>query len=449
MSFYVIDLFSGAGGMSEGILQAGFHILFSNDINESVEETYVKRHHQLGYIQGYNTFFRRADIRELTGEYIKEEIDNLLFWKNENLSIPNEIDAIFGGPPCQGFSLAGRRNADDPRNMLFREYVRVINEIRPKYVVMENVTGFMTTTLKEFKGLDDEIYEKELAPEILKNELKKINYNVLEPRILDASEYGVPQARKRAIFIAYRKDVIAPEYPKPSSNKKVTIGEAISDLIINQDLKEHLNLKRSQYQIESINGRTPNIDVEPIHSANIINNNELSVHSKIIAERFSLYIEGEKSSQLKLRIRKNSIDLNSRPHLAEYVAKAVYIGKQQVIDAFKCGAFTDEMLNKLLTKKNMRVRLKRDDVAPTVVSMPDDFISPYENRTFSVREMARLQSFDDSFEFCGPRTTGGDRRKKEVPQYTQVGNAVPPLLARSLAKEIRRALIINREKHLN
>lgn len=437
---YAIDLFCGAGGMSEGILQAGFHILFSSDINESVELTYTNRHEQLGYIQNYNTFFRRADIRELTGEYILQQIRNLKFWNVEHKEIPNDIDAIFGGPPCQGFSLAGRRNADDPRNMLFREYVRVINEIHPKYVVMENVTGFMNTRLNGFVGINGDIYDNEIAPNILRQELNGIGYNVLEPRILDASNFGVPQARKRAIFIAYRNDVVEPQYPIENKNDIVTITEAIGDLIRDNDIRIQVNPEKSNYQLDSINGRTPNINGKTIHSKNIIHNNELSIHSSIIRERFSIYREGESTFNLKERIRTEGIELNNCKDLVESVSKKLRLTTKKVKSNFKSGNVNEDMLNELLTKKNMRRRLDRNNVAATVVSLPDDFISPFENRTFSVREMARLQSFDDSFTFLGPRTTGGDRRKKEVPQYTQVGNAVPPLLARAVALEIARVL---------
>lgn len=437
---YAIDLFCGAGGMSEGILQAGFHILFSNDINESVELTYMNRHKQLGYVQGYNTFFKRADIRELTGEYILQEIKNLKFWSSENKLVPNEIDAIFGGPPCQGFSLAGRRNADDPRNMLFKEYVRLINEIHPKYVVMENVTGFMNTKLNGFIGINGNVYNDEVAPNILTKELNEIGYNVLEPKILDASDFGVPQARKRAIFIAYRKDVKEPKYPIANEDNIVTITDAIGDLIKDIDIKKQVNPKNSEYQLDSINGRTPNINGKTIHSDNIIHNNELSTHSSVIKERFSIYRDGESTFNLKERIRKKGIELNNCNALVEHISKKLDLSTQKIKDDFKNGNINEIMLNELLTKKNMRRRLDRNHVASTVVSLPDDFISPFENRTFSVREMARLQSFDDSFVFLGPRTTGGNRRKKEVPQYTQVGNAVPPLLAKAIALEIARVL---------
>ena len=122
---YAIDLFCGAGGMSEGIIQAGFHILFSSDINVDVQKTYMNRHEQLGLIQGYNTYYHRGDVRELNGNFIWDCINNLTFFDENHIERPNQIDAIFGGPPCQGFSRAGKRNSDDPRNMLFREYLRV------------------------------------------------------------------------------------------------------------------------------------------------------------------------------------------------------------------------------------------------------------------------------------------------------------------------------------
>ena len=209
---YAIDLFCGAGGMSEGLIQAGFHILFSNDINSDVQRTYMNRHEQLGLHQGINTYFHRGDIRELNGFMIQESIRNLEIFQGQEMP---EIDAIFGGPPCQGFSRAGRRDPNDPRNMLFREYLRVISEIRPKYVVLENVTGFTDTKFYGFVGVTGQRYDDgELTPTILRKEFELIGYRTLEPKILNASHYGVPQRRNRVIFMAYRNDVAAPVYPK-------------------------------------------------------------------------------------------------------------------------------------------------------------------------------------------------------------------------------------------
>ncbi|MBS5926995.1 MAG: DNA cytosine methyltransferase [Clostridium sp.] len=439
---YAIDLFCGAGGMSEGIIQAGFHILFSSDINEDVERTYTNRHAQLGYIDGYNTHFQRTDVRELTGDYIMNCINNLGMFTNGENELPEDIDAIFGGPPCQGFSRAGRRDPNDPRNMLFKEYLRIINEIQPKYVVMENVEGLNDTKFYDFIGITGNIYNDEdgvLVPTILQNELNLIGYNVLEPRVLDASDYGVPQRRRRAIFIAYRNDQKAPEYPIPThtDENKVTVNDAISDLVGEIDLNiENL----TQYQLDSKIGRTLRVDGTHLPFQEIPNNMELSTHSDIIIERFSLFNEGEDSSSLRKRILTEGINIKDKHSLLELLEESTNLDRNTLIHTFANGNVPVDLVTILLTKKNIRRRLCRNNPSLTVVTLPDDYISPFENRTFSVREMARLQSFDDSFVFLGKRTTGGSRRKVEVPQYTQVGNAVPPLLARAIALEIRRAL---------
>lgn len=442
---YAIDLFCGAGGMSEGITQAGFHILFSSDINKDVEKTYVNRHTQLGYIQGYNTFFQRADIRELNGEYILDKIQTLEMFNNSNLNVPNEIDVIFGGPPCQGFSRAGKRDPNDPRNQLFKEYLRIINEIRPRYVVMENVEGFNDTLFYDFIGVTGVNYNNEdgiLVPTILRNEFSLIGYNTLEPRLLDASDFGVPQKRRRAIFIAYRDDQTEPSYPTPiyTEENKLTVLDAIGDLIKDTYIRNTLNPNLTDYQLQSRVGRTHKINGETLDYVTVPCNLELSKHSPIIKERFSLYKEGEDSNGLKKRILTEGINLSRKKTTIEHLTTNSNYDKKTLLKRFKTGDITPELLDLLLTKKNIRRRLEGNRYSLTVVTLPDDYISPFEDRTLSVREMARLQSFDDSFVFLGPRTTGGSRRRTEVPQYTQVGNAVPPLLAKAVALEIFRIL---------
>lgn len=438
---YVVDLFCGAGGMSEGLIQAGFHILFSNDINTDVEKTYINRHKQLGLLQEYNTYFQRGDIKEITGSIIWERIKELKIFKEGLFSLPQEIDAVFGGPPCQGFSRAGKRDPNDPRNLLFKEYLRVVKEINPKYVVMENVVGFMDTKFEGFEGITGHKYkDSNLAPEILRNEFQLIGYSTLEPQILDASNYGVPQKRNRAIFIAYRDGETAPSYPKPThnDNNKVTVVDAIGDLIIDKELKNKINPKHTSYQINSINGHTKNINNSHIPFKKI--NLEVSNHMDLTVERFSLFKEGEDSAAIRRRILKEGLDISQKPKLLIHCINNLALTDQEIVNRFKFGNVTVKMLDTLLTKKSIRTRLDRNKTALTVVTLPDDYISPFEDRTLSVREMARLQSFDDSFQFLGKRTTGGIRRRVEVPQYTQVGNAVPPLLAKAIALEIKRAL---------
>ena len=435
-----IDLFCGAGGMSEGLIQAGFHILFSSDINPDVQRTYMNRHEQLGLHQGVNTYFHRGDIRELTGNLINEKIANLEIFRNQDVP---EIDAVFGGPPCQGFSRAGRREPNDPRNMLFREYLRVINEVRPRYVVLENVTGFMDTKFYGFEGVTGYQYpDGEIVPNILMHEFQLIGYHTLEPRILNAAHYGVPQRRNRVIVMAYRNGMVPPVYPEPTHNDNtaLTITDAISDLIRNEDIRNQVHNIDTDFQIASREGRTPDVNGNTINSNGVIHNNEVSAHQQIIAERFALFREGEDGAGLKNRVMSEGIDISNSPALINHCVNAMGLEQEQVIELFRAGNVSKENVDILLTKKNIRTRLDRNKPSATVMTIADDYISPFEPRTFSVRELARLQSFDDSFEFLGKRTTGGLRRRVEVPQYSQVGNAVPPLLARAVANEIMRVL---------
>ena len=158
-----IDLFCGAGGISEGLIQAGFHIIFSNELNKDAALTYSERHKQLGLIQGKNTWLEVSDIKNISGNFIRNKIKNLTdFIKVE------EVDLVFGGPPCQGFSRAGRQNEEDERNFLFKEYLRIISDIKPKYLVFENVPGILDIKFQNFKSnFDNEFYGEEDAIKII------------------------------------------------------------------------------------------------------------------------------------------------------------------------------------------------------------------------------------------------------------------------------------------
>lgn len=434
---YAIDLFCGAGGCSEGLIQAGFHILFSSDISEMAEATYCRRHEQLGLIQGRNTWFERADIRNLTGQIIFERIKSLEIFRDREMP---DIDLMIGGPSCQGFSRAGKRDKSDPRNRLFGEYVRVVSEVMPKYIVLENVEGFMDMQFLGYGGITGIEYpDGSVTPDILRSELREIGYSTLEPQILNAADYGVPQRRRRVIFMGYRDGLPVPEYPTPVSGRRLTVGDAIGDLISDDSVRKTVNPELSEYQIESRNGRTPGIDGKPIKCEQETNT-ELPKQTGAVGERFSLFREGESCSALRERIADEGIDISGKNSLIGLCCENFNMDASEVIELFKTGKAAPEHIDVLLTKKNIRQRWAADQPSATVVSIADDYISPWEDRTFSVREMARCQSFDDSFEFLGKRTTGGLRRRTEVPQYTQVGNAVPPLLAKAVALEIMRVL---------
>lgn len=436
---YAIDLFCGAGGCSEGLIQAGFHILFSSDISDMVELTYTHRHEQLGLIQGKNTWFERSDIRDLTGNDIRKHIKNLEIFQGKEMP---DIDLMIGGPSCQGFSRAGRRDKSDPRNMLFGEYVRVINEIKPKYIVLENVEGFVDMQFIGYKGITGIEYpDGSVTPHILCSELNEIGYDTLKPQILNAADYGVPQRRNRIIFIGYQKGLTPPKYPEPTvkPDEQLSLLDAIGDLITNPEIKNAVNPVPTQFQLDSQRGRTPTLTGKPI-SVSELHNTELSKQTDIVRERFELFTSGESSSNLKKRVMESGIDISDKPALIKLCCEKLQLTPNDVVSLFKNAKATKEQVEILLTKKNIRQKWAPDQPSATIVTIADDYISPWEPRTFSVREMARCQSFDDSFEFLGKRTTGGLLRRKEVPQYTQVGNAVPPLLAKAVALEIKKVL---------
>lgn len=425
-----IDLFCGAGGMSEGLIQAGFHIIFSNEISQQAALTYKKRHEQLGLIQGKNTWLEVDDIKNISGNLITEKIKKLEDFENKNI----EIDAIFGGPPCQGFSRAGKQKIDDIRNFLFSEYLRVVKEVKPKYIVFENVPGILDIKFHNFiSKFDKEVYKQKSAIDIIKKELSKIDYELLNYKILNASDYGVPQNRHRVILIGYRKGQKIPNYPQKLSSK-VSLEEALGDIT-------GYSVENLEYQDSSKKGRTPNIiSGIPIENNEEFFNNEKSKHYHYIQERFSIFKEGESNSQLRKRLLTTGIQIEIYPNLLEYLSNKLNLKKQDIIKKAKDLNSNLEILDSIITKKNSRVKMKLNKPGNTVLTLPDDLILPIYNRICSVREFARLQSFDDSFIFYGKRTTGGTERKKEVPQYTQVGNAVPPLLAKAIAEEIKKVL---------
>lgn len=304
-TYNFVDLFSGAGGMTQGLIQAGLKPVASVEINPIASETYQKNF---------------SDCKHFTGDIHQF---NSRDWLN-NLGSP-EIHLVVGGPPCQGFSVAGKRDPDDPRNNLFKEFVRIVSEIRPWYVVMENVPGILTMKKGEVK---DNIFKA----------FKSIGYQAISVAILESAAYGVPQIRPRAIFIANRFNRANP-YPKPqllSENFK-PIEQAICDL--------------PEY--------TPIPEI----------NHQWTRHSKEYMERIAKVLPGG----------------------------SLY---QSYADAFK---------RQYLGKPSMTVKENHGGT----------HIHPYLNRVISAREMARLQTFPDSFIFQGTM-------KKAM---WQIGNAVPPRLA--------------------
>ena len=365
----VIDLFAGCGGLSLGFEMEGFNIPLAVEKDEWASETYKANHKNTKVITG--------DITQILN------LDELL---------PKDmtIDGIIGGPPCQGFSLSGNRDKNDPRNSLFMEFVRFVKFYKPKFFVMENVTGILSMKTKNNENVKD----------LILKEYNEAGYNVKICK-LNAAEYGVPQSRIRVVFIGIRKDIEFIEEkigPKAThlGNKQITIEQAIMDLP----------------QIESGQGEEEmDYNCEPQNSY----------------QKWARKNSKKVYNHIAMRHTKRLIDRFEQIKFGESVANVSDEHKQR-----KRGD-ASKISGKTFSQNNMRPY--PDKPSPTVpASFQSNFIHPYINRNYTAREGARLQSFPDSYIFYGKRTTMS--WEKNLSQYQQIGNAVPPLLANAIAKSI-------------
>lgn len=394
--FHFIDLFAGAGGFTEGFLLAGdrsrgLEPLASSDINATALATYTNRFkHQL-----------ELPIEILDADLRDALFDDWLYTKVLPRLNGSDLDVICGGPPCQGFSIFGARKQNDPRNDLVLRYLAVIEAIAPKYFVMENVPGLAYM----YKGVTVErLYEAVEA-------MRSAKYRLAGPIFVNAADYGVPQARERVFFFGSRHDMpeITGLLEGLAIKQQLTVRQAISDLSFLGPWESATDYDgaypaSSAFQRQSRRGRLflkrgialPQPD---------LTNHEAAKHTPEVLARFSVIRPGGGLETIPRELWERH----------------------------------------LKTSKKWCVRLAYDAPSYTVVTLPDDLVHPTQPRILTVREMARLQSFDDTFKFLGPRSTGGGGagnrlRAVQVPQYTQVGNAVPPLLGKAIGETLLAAL---------
>jgi DNA (cytosine-5)-methyltransferase 1 len=330
----VIDLFCGAGGLSEGFKQAGFDIVMGIDNVPIFLETFKKNHPESEIICG--------DIRKIS----VAEIQKIIKKKTRRKT----VDVVIGGPPCQGFSMAGRRDPKDPRNSLFVEFLRILEALKPKCFLMENVPGLLS--MKTASG--------EYVKDIIYNEFKKRGYTPKEPEILLAADYGVPQIRKR-VFFAGTKGKKKFSFPPPPTHTKNPI--------------------------------LPIIKPKPVQWVSVG----------------------------KFLLPKSKVDkcfFHSKKMIDGFI-------KRREKNEAKGNGFGWQILNSKKPSYTISARYWKDG-ADALVRYAD-----FSVRMLTPLECARIQSFKDGFKFCGS--------KRDV--YTQIGNAVPPLLAKTIAKEIKKLFV--------
>lgn len=388
-----VDAFAGCGGLSLGLLQAGLRGLFAIEHDGAAFETL-----RTNLVDGKRPY-RFSWPVWLPKQPIGIEI-LLQKYESELRSLAGSVDVLVGGPPCQGFSSAGRRKHDDPRNKLVASYLRIVEILKPSAVIIENVRGF-TVSFKTADGVDNYAHKVRQA--------LSAEYEVHE-RLLDLSKFGVPQLRTRYFIVAFRPGICS------------------------RDPFEMLDERLPSFL------RTIGLRV-PVTSSSAISDLEMSRGGTQDSRDTPGFTEIRYTKPVtKYQRLMNSAAAPGDLRLARHSA-AIQRRFQQIIDL----SHAEGRLNTSISAKvKARFRLRKqalrvldpDRPAPTITSMPDDLLHYREARTLTVRENARLQSFPDWFSFRGKYTSGGQRRRHEVPRFTQVANAVPPLVARALGELI-------------
>ena len=406
-----IDLFAGCGGLSLGLEQAGFHPVYVNELNKDALNTYLENRKEYKHLSNNN--YHSNDIYELTKN--KSNLENLSNNLRKKFNIKNgNLSLVVGGPPCQGYSGIGhRRNykvdkEKIPSNYLYKEMYKVIEHFNPKAFIFENVRGLLSARWTK-DGEKGEIFK-----DVLKQFSKLKNYNY-SYSLLQAKEYGVPQNRPRIIIIGIRNDIKSnlskdnffPKKDKSYPHLEDLLGDLI-DTNYNKSLFTKTYLSNPKTKIQKIL-RTKQNSKSFLKKGDPLTEQEYSKHSELVVRKFKSMMKNSGIIQEKFKTKK----------------------------------FSQRLLTKKWNGKGPNI---------TATSLPDDYVHFSQPRTLTVREWARLQMFPDWYTFKGKRHTGGIRRAgnpqkgifdREVPKYTQIGNAVPVELARRIGLNLKKIIIKN------
>ncbi|MBI2004296.1 DNA cytosine methyltransferase [Candidatus Pacearchaeota archaeon] len=381
-TFNYIDLFAGCGGISLGLYNSGWKGIFAVEKDPMAFATL-----------NYNLIEQKKHFH--WPEWIpKKEFDILKFikeYKEELKKLEGKIDLVVGGPPCQGFSMAGRRKEEDKRNNLFDAYINFIKIIRPKVLLFENVKGFTIGFKKGDK-------RGEAFSNIAKERLKKIGYDV-EGEIVNFADLSVPQRRKRFILIGFRKNLN--KNPKEFFKK---LYENNKEFCREKEIKERNDVGNAISDLLQKNGEINSTDSKSFKQGN---------YGKVESSYQKLLRENEKIPDSHRFAKHNILTIKKFKYILEKCPKNSNID--------------DKTKEKFNLKKRCIIPLCVNSTSPTLTTLPDDYIHYSEPRILTIREYSRIQSFPDWFKIKGKYTTGGKRRSEEVPRYTQVGNAIPPL----------------------
>jgi len=399
--YTVIDLFSGAGGLSLGLYQAGWHGMFAIEKNAFAFDTLKSN------LIDNKKHFDWPDWLPQTPHDINEVLKN---YSNQLKELKGSVDLVAGGPPCQGFSMAGKREKEDIRNQLVFSYIKFIKLVQPKMILFENVKGFTYAFSSGKRSTVNSYAHKVILA------LEGLGYNV-KPHIIDFSEYGVPQRRKRFILVGIKKEIGSPD------KFERLLQENRDGFLKRKGIKATVTLKEAISDLLRSNGVAPTPDRKGFLSGQY-GQEELSEYEKLMRGDYPQTHELPNSHSFA-------------KHTPDKLECFIRLLNEYPLRGKRIDGRVREAWG--IKQRGITV-LDPNAVSPTITGQPDDYLHFSEPRIMTVRECARIQSFPDWYEIKKKYTTGGKMRKIEVPRYSQVGNAIPPLFAEQAGVVLKQIL---------
>ena len=395
-----IDLFAGCGGLSLGLKEAGWNGLFAIERDPMAFETLSRNFLMSG--APYPGFSDWPEWLPKTNHDIVKLLQDEST-RSHFQSLRGKVTLMAGGPPCQGFSVGGRRDGADERNTLVYQMLDMVELVRPKMVLIENVEGITRRFVARPGEASTSVAEAVVA------QLSALGYSSTFD-ILDASRFGVPQSRRRVVIVGIQDSLVS------SGDLKICFANLLEKSALDVRKRWRLKTTKDTSAKEAIDDLFGGTRVECPDSSKF----ESSIYTKATSSYARAMRRGSKSGSTpnSHRFSKHGERVLELYNLAHQTQPAGRLAKSFLLENG--------------TKKDKKVLIDPTKVVSTITTHPDEFIHYAEPRNITVREMARLQSFPDNFHFHGRYTINGPRRKYDVARCSQVGNAVPPLLAEGI-----------------
>lgn len=402
-----IDFFSGCGGLSLGLGWAGWDGVFAIEKDPmayaSFDRNLVAENAPHRHFPHWPEWLSREAH---TIEDVLEDKEAIKHFKE----LSGKVTLVAGGPPCQGFSVAGARNGNDPRNLLVFKQIKAIDLLRPPFAMIENVEGFE----RKFVSRPHDKITVSVAEEAI-NEIKRIGYNIGKV-VINAADYGVPQLRRRVILLAIAKDFI---------------GEIDVQGLFTQVLKEVGIEQRRNLGLPTERYVTVGEAISDLAGSCMVSDPEFPNYSTC------RYLKPKSAYERLMRMGMEAGSLPTCHRFNKHSEKAVTLYRKAIATQ-PAGRLSKEFLYENGCHSNKRFVLDVTRPCSTLTTAPEEIIHFRHPRVATLREMARIQSFPDDYQFCGRYTLNGPARGVDVPRNAQIGNAIPPLVGRAIGNALQR-----------